>query len=50
MQFKLTVTFPDGSAQCDWLDLHGAEDEVKQLSELLPALAPGETITIERLS
>lgn len=50
MQFKLTIQWANGRAQCDWHDVESMREEMLSLAGLLPEMIPGEPITIERVS
>lgn len=50
MQFKLTVTYPDGTSGCQWEDLTGMQAELGQLAKVLDALVVGEVVEIKRIS
>lgn len=50
MKFKLTVQYPDGTKGCEWHDLVTLRQELAQIANVLDALVPGETVTIERIS
>jgi len=52
MEFKLTVCWPGDNrgGTVETRDLPGMQEEVAAIGRLLDSMAPGETITIERLS
>lgn len=50
MQFKLTLTSPNGKRGCEWHDLVTMQTELVGIAKMLDALVPGEAIEITRIS
>lgn len=50
MQFTLTVRFPDGTGGMEQHDIVTMRSELASLAKVLDAMAPGESVTIKRIS
>jgi hypothetical protein len=50
MQFKMTVTWQNGTHTASWNDADEMREELERLAGVLDGILPGESITIERIS